>query len=327
MKKVGIIGCGGIHKVHVSAIEAISSATLTAVCDIKADRCDWAKEKGIAVFTDYKELILSGLVDTVHICTPHYLHCEMAVFALENGVDVLCEKPMAITLSDGEKMVTAANNSGRKLWIVFQNRFNPGAQFVKKALEDGTLGRVLGAKCEVTWHRTMEYYSDDWHGRLSSEGGGVIINQAIHTLDLMRWLIGEDAVSVQASISNRELTEIEVEDTAEGRIKFASGATAGFYFTNAYITHSPVRIELCCENGTALLEGGSAHISLNSGESLCEDESSDYGRQCGAKDYWGNSHIRQIAAFYGEAENICDNLAEALKTQKLMCKIYDCARR
>lgn len=322
MKRVGIIGCGNIYSVHAEALELIEQTKLVAVCDVKAARLEKAKADGIATYTDYKEMLLHAKLDAVHICTPHYLHAEMAIFALEHGVDVLCEKPMAIKLDDARRMQRAAEQSGRRLWIVFQNRFNPGARLARDTLKSGKLGNVLGVKGEVPWVRDMQYYSDDWHGRLATEGGGVIINQAIHTLDLMRWLSPTPARTVEAHTANRTLPEIEVEDTAEGLICFDGGIRGNFYFTTAYVTNRPIRLEVCCENGIILLEDGKGTITFKNGETVTAEESSSYAVQCGGKAYWGNSHLRQIKAFYDDAPNDYDNLTEALRTQELMCAIY-----
>lgn len=326
MKRVGIIGCGNIYGVHAEAIGILDSVELVAVCDSKPERLERPKSAGIATYTDYKEMILNADLDAVHICTPHYLHAEMAIFALENGVDVLCEKPMAIELDDARKMQAAAEQNGHRLWIVFQNRFNPGARLVRDSIKSGKLGKVLGVKGEVPWVRDMQYYSDDWHGRLGTEGGGVIINQAIHTLDLMRWLADAPARTVDAHIANRTLPEIEVEDTAEGLILFDGGIRGNFYFTIAYVTNRPIRLEVCCENGIALLEDAKGTITFKDGETVTVEDSSDYGVQCGGKSYWGNSHLRQIKAFYDNAPADYDNLTEAIRTQELMCAIYASGR-
>lgn len=326
MKRVGIIGCGNISRVHIDALTLVKDAAVTAVCDIKPERLTEFRQKGIPVYTDYREMLLSGEVDTVHICTPHYLHSEMAVFALENGVDVLCEKPMAIAYEDALKMKAAADKSGSRLWIVFQNRFNPGARLIKDSYNSGALGKIKGAKCEVTWHRDMNYYSDDWHGQLLKEGGGVIINQAIHTLDMLRWLSGEKVCSVSANISNRALTEIEVEDTAEGIVRFENGAAGSFFFTNTYVTDSPVRLELVFEKGTAVINGATGEISFSDGGRLTADKVENYGDRCFGKDYWGVGHAAQIMAFYDEEDLGYSNLKEALKTQELLCAVYRSAR-
>jgi predicted dehydrogenase len=130
-------------------------------------------------------------LDVVHICTQHYLHPSMTIKALEKGCDVLTEKPMSTKYEDAVKMVETADRVDKTLGVIFQNRYNPGSVFAKKILDSGELGKVLGAKLDVTWMRTDEYYSkSDWKGTWDKEGGGVMIDQAIHTFDLLATLAG-----------------------------------------------------------------------------------------------------------------------------------------
>lgn len=323
MIKVGIIGCGNIFESHAKPLEAIDGVELAAVCDINSERATAAAQKhGAKAYTDYRLMITGGGLDAVHICTAHYLHAEMCVFALEHGLDVICEKPMAIKYDDSLKMKEASERTGSKLCIIFQNRYNPGSVLIKNCLDSGRLGRVLGAKCEVSWHRDQDYYKhDDWRGSYSTEGGGVIINQAIHTLDLMRWLIGSRVSDVSASVSHRGDTLVEVEDTAEGRISFEGGIYGNFYFTTTYSRDARTALELHCEKGIARLDAAKGVVELDDGTVYTDDERVDPAGTLG-KIYWGSSHFRQISAFYNGEIRLTDDLQQALETQKLVCNIY-----
>ena len=181
--RVGIIGCGSIFPMHSVSVVQQVNAELVAVCDIKEDRAKQrAEEYNCAYYLDYQEMIDKENLDVVHICTPHYLHAPMAVYAAEKGVHILTEKPMAIELADAYAMIEAAENSGVVLGVIFQNRYNPGSKLIKEVLDSGELGRLLSCKLSVTWKRTDEYYSlSDWKGTWELEGGGVVIDQAIHT--------------------------------------------------------------------------------------------------------------------------------------------------
>ena len=223
--KVGVIGCGRISRFHCMPIAAQPNAELKAVCDVDMSRaCGMselvAKVHGRAsapkVYEDYEKMIRREKLDVVHICLLHYLHSPVAIRAMELGCDVLTEKPMAISMAQAEAMVAAAKRAKRRLGVIFQNRYNAGSQLIKQCLESGRLGEVLAAKCNVTWYRPNEYYtSSDWKGTWDKEGGGSLIDQAIHTLDLMCWFCGYDIQQIECSMANRaHKGVIEVEDVA-----------------------------------------------------------------------------------------------------------------
>ncbi|MDD4688475.1 MAG: Gfo/Idh/MocA family oxidoreductase [Eubacteriales bacterium] len=329
MIKVGIIGCGAIYSVHADAIKTLTNACLAGVCDMDLDRAQAAAEKyECAYYTDYKEMIKE--VDAVHLCLPHYLHAPIAIDCLKSGKAVITEKPMAIKYSDAVEMVDVSKQTGSPLHVIFQNRFNDGSLLVKGSLDDGRLGKVISARAFVTWHREADYYSsNDWKGTWDREGGGVIINQSIHTLDLMRWFVGSEIKDIDATMKNRTIPEIEVEDTAEGMITFECGAKAFFYATNGYGNDAPIWLEILCEKGTALLTASDAVITFNDGSSITSSHNADENGVEG-KGYWGNSHKIQIENFYNNLESgeeIFIPVEEALKTQKMICDIYEKGRK
>ena len=325
--RVGIIGCGNIFPMHAASVMDIDGCELVAVCDVKPELAEQrARECVCAFYTDYREMIAVENLDVVHLCTPHYLHAAMAIYAAQNGVNILTEKPMAIRFEDAVEMTKTALECGVTLGVIFQNRYNPGSTLIKNALDSGMLGRINAAKMSVTWDRSDEYYKkSDWKGTWDKEGGGVIIDQAIHTLDLMRWFIGGEIEYVDASIANRAHSYIEVEDSAEGIIKYQNGTIASFYATNYYSCDAPVEIELHCQKGTANLVGEKAIITFTDGRQLIADRnpSFHYGE---GKQYWGVSHVKQISGFYQALKNGSQpdvSGEEALLTQKIVCAIYD----
>jgi len=234
---------------------------------------------------------------------------------------------MATTVADAEEMIAAASKSNAKLEIIFQNRYNPGSMAIKKALESGKLGPAQSGWLQVTWLRDESYYSQsDWRGRWATEGGGVLINQSIHTFDLMNYFLG-NPTSVSGSIANRAHPSIEVEDVAEGVINY-DDVKVSFFVNNYHPYNAPVALELICENGRATLSDDTATITYNDG--LIETSKADdttttlYG-----KSYWGYSHIKQIKDFYQRLTNsteggICG--MEGLRTQRLINGIYEAAR-
>ncbi|NLZ63413.1 MAG: Gfo/Idh/MocA family oxidoreductase [Lentisphaerae bacterium] len=301
--KVGIIGCGRISRFHGIPVSVQENATVTACCDLIAERAkDMAKLFGCKkTYTDYEEMIRKEKLSVVHICLPHYLHAPVAIRAMELGCHVLTEKPMAISMEQAEAMVETARKTGKTLGVIFQNRYNAGSVLVKNCLDSGRLGKVLAAKSTVTWCRTPEYYtSSDWKGTWDKEGGGAIIDQAIHTLDLMCWFLGYDIERVDCSLANRDHQGvIEVEDCADGLIVFRNGVRASFWCMNYYSHDAEVEIDLECELGRAKVTAEEARVVFADGREMIArpnpQESFDYG---GGPSYWGASHLKQIDAFY-----------------------------
>lgn len=330
MKKirVGIVGCGNIFPMHALPVMQNENCELVAVCDNKPERVKETSEgfncKGYA---DYKEMIDKENLDVLHICLPHYLHAPVAIYALNKKVHVMTEKPMSIEFKDAKNMNDAAEENNKTLGVIFQNRYNPGSQLIKKTLEGGELGKIITTKLSVTWDRSDEYYSkSDWKGTWEKEGGGVIIDQAIHTMDLVRWFIDDEIDYIDANISNRGHAIIQVEDSAEGIIKYKNGVTTAFHAINYYGYDAPVEIELYCENGIAKMIEDKAIISFNDGREYTADtnpnESFEYGD---VKQYWGVSHIKQINLFYEALSKGIEpeiNGEEAIKTQEMICGIY-----
>ncbi|GHU97756.1 oxidoreductase [Clostridia bacterium] len=327
--KIGIIGCGAISPMHAVPVGLYKNAELAAVCDIKKDRADRAAARyGARAYGDYIEMLEKERPDAVHVCLPHYLHTVVSKDALLRGVNVLCEKPMSIALKDAEANVKLAEEKKLLYGIIFQCRYNTASQFVKRNLDNGRLGKVISARSVLTWNKPDSYYAaSDWKGTWEKEGGGVIIDQAIHSIDLVNWFIGDEPVSIAANLSNRNHPKAEVEDTGEGLIKYKNGAVYGFYAMNTYGCDEPIEIRLYCEKGKAVLSYEAAQITFNDGktESVVQDmsDAADYG--AGAKDYWGFQHIKQIHNFYdcllnGKRPDIDGE--EALKVQRIAEGIY-----
>ncbi len=319
-----IIGCGRIHLTHAEAINKNPLLKLAAVVDIERNRAiETSLKYNCDYYTDYKEMLKNANIDVVHICTPHYLHAEMAIAAMKSGKNVLIEKPMAIKPEDAEEMIRVSESTGMKLGVCFQNRYNDTSKWIKEFLKTGTAGHIIGARAFVTWHRDKSYYASGlWRGTWDMEGGGVLINQAIHTLDLLQWFIG-DIAEIKASVDTRLLEKvIEVEDTAEATIKFTNGAIALFYATNCYTSDPPVEIELHCENATIKLEDD-IFIKYKNGETEYIPNPS---KALGDKAYWGLCHEALIDDFYCNIADKRHRFAvdgqEGIKAVKIIQAIY-----
>ena len=331
MLRVGIVGCGSIFTMHATSVDHLENATLVGVCDIKKDRADKAAAKyNVPAYYDYKELIDNGNLDVVHVCVPHYMHPVISRYALEHGVNVLCAKPMSIDYARGEANVKLAQEKNLRYGIIFQCRYNNTSRLIKENLDNGKLGKLISARCTLTWCKPDSYYSlSDWKGTWDKEGGGVIIDQAIHSLDLANWFINSEPVEVQASIANRAHDIMKVDDTGEGFIRYKNGATMAFWAMNNYGCDDPIEIRLCCENGRAVMSYDDARIEFNDGTVLSTAQQADGIYYEGGKDYWGFQHIRQIADFYHSVEEGTEPFIsgkEALKIQKVICAIYESAK-
>ncbi|MDP4153200.1 MAG: Gfo/Idh/MocA family oxidoreductase [Bacillota bacterium] len=328
--KVGVVGCGRISSRHLMSVAENENCELVAVCDNKPERAKEAGEKyGCKYYTDYNDLVNNKDIDVIHICTPHYMHPIIAIAAMNAGKHVLTEKPMSIELKDAEAMCAAARKNGVTLGVIFQNRYNAGSKLIKKYLDNGELGKIYAGKLEVTWKRTDEYYSkSDWKGTWDKEGGGVIIDQAIHTLDLMNWFVNDEIEYVDANIANRAHKIIKVEDSANGVIKYKNGVLVAFNAINYYSYDAPVKIELHCENGIASMTRDKAQIVFNDARTITaetpKEDTADFGN--GVMKYWGSSHKKQITNFYDALKKGIQpdiNGENALITQKFICAIYE----
>lgn len=329
MKKlrVGVIGCGRISVMHLVPAKITEYSELVACCDIKKDRADAAAKKyGIKQYYDYKEMIERENLQVVHICLPHYLHVPVAVYAMERGINVLSEKPMSITLENAERAVECAKINGVQYGVIFQCRYNNAPQLVKKAVKSGKLGKIISASSTLTWTRPDSYYSEsDWKGTWDKEGGGVVIDQAIHSIDLINWIVDSEVESISCGMANRGHRLVKVEDSAEGLITYKNGVKYGFYCMNNYGDDEPICLKLYCEKGKAELNYDDAYIRYNDGttEEAHQDENDVVYE--GGKDYWGFWHIRQIVQFYKAClglERLEISGEEALKTHKIICEIY-----
>lgn len=330
MKKlnVAVIGCGNISPRHLDSTAALDNANLVAVCDIKEERAKKASEKyNCRMYVDYIEMFEKEQLDVVHICLPHYLHTVVARKAFSYGINVLSEKPMSIDYEDALRTYNLSKEKGLLYSVIFQCRYNTPAKVVKEYIENGKLGKVISAVSTLTWDRSDEYYSlSDWKGTWDKEGGGVVIDQAIHSIDLTNWFIDSDVVSVESALYNRHHKLINVEDTADGIIEYKNGTTYSFFAMNNFATNAPIEIKLVCENGYVNLSYEYADIIFNNGsmEHIVNNKQRIVS-YTGGKDYWGTQHAVQINNFYNAVlgkEELEISAEDALKTQKIICEIY-----
>ncbi len=316
MKNVCIVGYGAIGPIHAKALEKVENARLYAVCDIDAaKRAKCVSQYPVTEYDDFDKMLLDEQIDSVHICTPHYLHFEMIKKALAAGKDVVVEKPVTMTKGEFEEL-KALKDAG-KVCVVFQNRLNPCMIKLKSLIEDKTLGEVLGAKGLLTWYRSPKYYqSASWRGKWATEGGGLLINQAVHTLDFFCYLLGK-VTAVKAHMSNDSLEDvIEVEDTLTARLQFASGITGLFYATNGYIDSPSPHFEVVFEKGVVRYIDSVLWVD---GEIVARDDAPEIG-----KSYWGSGHSGLLKRFYDEQKYF--TVTDAQNTMETMFAMYESAK-
>ncbi len=325
--KCVIIGLGAISQTHINALITGEFAEIAGVCDTKEERVNAAVAKiggNVKGYSDYKTMIDEINPDVVHVCTPHYLHRDMAVYAMEHGANVYLEKPAALDVAQANEIVEVSKKTGKKVCVSFQNRVIPTNYKVKEYVENGLLGKLLGVRGCMTWQRSGDYYTKSgWRGTWEKEGGGVLMNQSIHTLDMMYFLCGK-VKDVRGSVALRKNADtIEVEDTAEATIWFENGTTGIFYATNCNIVDSSVEIEVYFENGRLLLINDTL-IKTQNGKTEVILENKDYSKTVG-KGAWGNGHAMMMDRFYsslkGHEQYYCE-LADAIPVLEIIEKIY-----
>lgn len=292
-----IIGLGAISGVHYQAILR-AGGEIVAACDNDEARLEAFREKTdcpAALYTDYKEMLEREHPDVVHICTPHYLHAEMTIAALRAGCNVLCEKPLCIREEDIEPILTAERESGKQLAVCLQNRYNQSNLEVVRLLGGRPAGAGFG---NVVWNRGAAYYaSGAWRGKWATEGGGVMINQALHTLDLLIWFMGMPD-SVIAEIETRRLAGvIEVEDTASALFRYADGRMFNFYASNASGADFPVQVMV--ENAEGKKITAMNDLLAVNGEIQPFAMDVDHG----GKSVWGAGHASLVGDFYDCIQN------------------------
>jgi UDP-N-acetyl-2-amino-2-deoxyglucuronate dehydrogenase len=324
MTTTAVIGCGDVSVVHLQAIENLAGIDLVGVCDVDPVRAAATAERyGVPPFADHRQLLEATRPDVVHVCTPHHQHVPVAIDCLDAGVAVLVEKPVAHTVAEADRLIAAAReHPDVKAGICLQNRYNAATRAARALLDSGELGAVMGGSATVLWHRDPQYYqARPWRGRVRDSGGGVLINQAIHTLDLMEWLLG-DVVQVRGHTGRYALDGVvDVEDTANALLDHAGGARSVFFATVANVTDSPVTIEILTERAALQIRGDlTVRYADGRTETVAERRASTGGRA-----YWGASHELLIADFYrtlADPEPFWIGPQEGARSLRLVHRIY-----
>jgi UDP-N-acetyl-2-amino-2-deoxyglucuronate dehydrogenase len=251
---IGLIGGGNITETHARAARAIPSVNITAIYGPNTANVErLCREHGGSPYQDFAAFLAHRPMDLVMIGSPSGLHAKEGIAAAQRGLHVLTEKPIDITAARADALIEAAKQSHVKLGVMFQDRVKPDIQRLKKWVDQDLLGKILLVDARVRWYRPPEYYAKSkWRGTLELDGGGALMNQGVHTVDLLLWLLG-DVTRVQARTATA-LHPIESEDTAIAILEFASGALGTLQATTAAYPGYPRRVEITGSEGTVILE-------------------------------------------------------------------------
>src|ERR687897_806067 len=290
--RFGILGCGVIGPHHAKAIAGLQSAELVAVADVVPELAEkLAEEYGCSHYASLQEMLSGVDLDAVCLCTPSGTHAEGAIAALEAGKHVVIEKPVDVTLEAADRLIKVQRATGRKVAVVSQHRFDAATQAVHEAVSGGEFGRLTSGSAEVPWWRSQAYYdSGGWRGTWELDGGGVLINQAIHSIDLLQWLMGQ-VVEVTAYTGLIAHERIEVEDTAVAILKFANGTLGTIVATTAAYPGLTTRIVVHGDRGSGIIDDDELTYFHVAGEG---QEGDAYGAG------GGENQAEQVMARYGE---------------------------
>ncbi len=257
---IGIVGCGMIANFHAKAIADAGGAHLVGCTDFKPEyAAAFAEKNGCRAYETLDAMLADPEIKIVTICSPSGAHLDPAVAAANAGKHLVVEKPLEVTTERCDQILAACEKSGVKLTVTLQSRFHDSSQLMKKAVDEGRFGQITMGDAYVKWYRSQEYYdSGAWRGTWALDGGGALMNQAIHSVDLLLWLMGPvSEISAMTATATHE--RIEVEDIAIANLKFASGALGVIEATTTAYPGALKRIEVCGNQGTAVLQEEDIH--------------------------------------------------------------------
>lgn len=320
--RLGIIGIGGMGSAHAENVVKglVPNMELTAVADVRQSRLDWAKEnlpENVVRFSDGRKLIESGCCDAVLVATPHYFHPEYVIYALEHGLHAISEKPAGVYVRQVREMNEVAAKQDKVFAIMFNQRTNCTYRKLKEMMESGELGAMKRVNWIITdWYRTQSYYdAAGWKATWDGEGGGVLLNQCPHQLDLLQWLCGLP-VKVRAFCHEAKWHDIEVEDDVTAYLEFENGAT-GVFVTTTGDAPGTNRLELTFERGKIVCEDGKLifdKLKVNERE-FCKTEKNGFAkpemeRIVVETDGMNEQHVGVLKAFANKIQGKGELIAE-----------------
>ena len=329
---VGLIGGGNISETHARAAASIPGLSISAVYGTNAEKVSrLVSQFNARGFADFDAFVNHRPMDFVILGSPSGLHAQQGIAAAQHGLHVLTEKPIDISTARADELIRAAEKSNVKLGVLFQDRMKPHIRKLKECLDAGLLGKILQVDARVKWYRPPEYYANSrWRGTFALDGGGALINQAIHTVDLLIWLLG-DVSRVYARTATL-LHKIEAEDTAFAILEFANGAVGSLHATTAAFPGYPRRVEITGANGTMILEHDRiiAADLVNGKSFVIEDVARDENKSASSAavtDFHGHQLLIEdfISAIRQNRAPACDG-REARRSLTLVEAIYHAAQ-
>ena len=333
MSRCAIVGCGVIGPLHAGAIAGVDRAQLVAVCDIDPQKADaLAKAYGATAYTDYAQMLKDERIDLVHVCVPSGMHADFGVMAAKAGKNVLVEKPIDITLEAADRLIAACKEAGVMLSCISQHRFDDALEAVIAGRDAGKFGQLNFGGSHTKWFRSQEYYdSAGWRGTWEMDGGGALMNQSVHYVDMLQYIMG-DVEEIYAYCATRSHVRIEVEDLAVASVKFKSGALG---MIEGNTTANPgfyTRLDIYGDQGGAVIQDDALIDWRMADGSPCPDVvEGDDGQPGGAASatIYGEGHRRQIedvvdALLSGRPPRITGE--EGRKPLAIILAIYESAR-
>jgi predicted dehydrogenase len=330
--RFAIVGCGRIAQRHAEHIN--NQGTLMAVCDVVKQRADdMAAKYGARAYYDIKDLLANEKdIDVVSICSPNGLHSTHSIQALKAGFNVLCEKPMATSVHDCGEMIKVAEQANKRLFAIKQNRFNPPVAAVKKAIDEGRLGKIYSVQLSCFWNRNPDYYANSWKGTKDMDGG-TLYTQFSHFIDLLYWLVGDirNVSTYMANYSHKDI--IEFEDTGVAIVEFYNGAIGTVNYTvNSYEKNMEGSLTIFAEKGTVKIGGQYLNeleyqnIKDYRIDNLPEgNKANNYGSYQGSMSNHDNVYENLIDVLTNNA-SISTSAFEGLKTVEIIDKMYSAAK-
>ena len=302
MEKVryGVVGYGDCGQVHCRILSSLPSASLEVICDLDERKLDLARKlyPKSRFYHEIDEIFANEEIEAISICTPHNTHFDLSKKAFSRKVHVLCEKPLAITIEDSEEMIRKARENGVYLGYISQHRFEFAPSLLKREIERGILGDIISTSISVKWKKERDYYEGSWKGNKSKAGGGVIINQGIHMIDVASWLNG--GISSVYAMSRTSRDYIDVEDNAVVLVEYENGAFGVFDFSTSTNPFLGTGLEVVgSKNTVKLFEGRILKWGGKTPEEIqnLNDRIAKIDEKSWGKKYFGYGHIYQIKEF------------------------------
>ena len=329
--KFGIIGCGRIAQRHAEHIRTYGE--LIAACDIKTNAVDSLSRKYLCkAFKNVEEMLSADLdLDVVSICSPNGLHCEHSIKALRAGYHVLCEKPMAISISDCGKMIFEAEKANKRIFVIKQNRFNPPIEAIKQVIDEGKIGKIFSVQLNCFWNRNEDYYANSWKGTKELDGG-TLFTQFSHFIDLLYWIVGDVKTVLAFTRNHGHKKIIEFEDSGVVALEFENDAIGTInYNVNSYGRNMEGSLTIFGEKGTVKV--GGQYLNELEYQNICDYEikelpagnkPNNYGTYIGSMSNHDKVY-RNVVEVLRDGKSIATNVFEGMKTVEIIEKVYSSA--